>query len=460
MLEANINENLTDKYRPRKFSDMVGQHSGVARITAAIEHSALPPAYLLSGIHGGGKTTSAGLIALSLNCTNRVGVEPCGKCSSCVSIINSASDYVLEVDGARVGKVEDMRNLIASLSYVVPDGSYKVIIIDECHRLSGAAWDATLKIIEKPPHNVMFIFVTNELQKVKSTIKSRCVHVQFPGVNDDVVISQIEKVCTLEKVEIEKDACIEIAKNSHGSLRTGLSILEGFIRTGKVTAEQVREVYQTIDPNTILAYFNNVVAKDLKSASNMTKGWMRLGIGPDIMLTNLLDHLRYMIMDFKITDNTLKTMMKTQCTKIGHARVTEWIMFFYDQLKFIREYPMEYSLTIDLITIKLVDTLNTKVKTVKKVAKKETVTEKKVEPVAIKPIDTNKVTELQRVCGGNLIGADKKFMAVTIQNNKGTVFDIVKDVSFVKSPYYLLEQDLEAVIQDYPNSMNTYIKTK
>ena len=462
-----MSNSIIKKYRPKRFSHIMGQKHSIDKITAALVSGILPPAYVLSGIQGGGKTTTARLITMSLNCTQRDGIEPCGTCPACTAILNDCSNYLMELDGARHGKVDDAREIMASVQYLVADGSYKVIIIDECHGLTTAAWNAALKTIEEPPPNVMFIFCTTEFQKVPGTIKSRCVHIQLPGVTDDVLRKVITNICAVENIPIEEEALQLIVKYAFGSIRDAQTILEGFIRMGKVTADLVKQTYQTIDPNTILTYFNSVVDRNIKAASNMTQGWLRLGITPQVMISALLEHLRNMIMDFLVEDKALKALLKAQKEKIGAGTVAEWIAFFYDQLKFIREYPMEYTLTIDLITIKLIDSLITRSTVIKgKKTKKGEEDEIMLPtisddtPTVILPINKDKAFALQQACGGTMVEVDPQFRRVTLRNDKGTIFDIVSHPSLVKSDYFILDTDLDIVLQDYPDHMADAVKTK
>jgi len=473
-----MNQSITKKFRPKKFSQVVGQRASTSRIVAAIEKGVLPPAYLFPGVRGCGKTTTARLVAMSLNCSNREGVEPCGTCVDCQDIINDRSNYLIELDGASKGGIDNVRSLQDSLRYIVPDGHYKIVVIDEAHGLSTQAWNATLKIIEEPPKNVLFIFCTTEIQKVIGTVKSRCVSIQFPGVNDDVIKNNIKEICASENVDIEDKAIDLIAKEAFGSIRDAQSILEGFIRMGSITAETVKTVYQTIDPTTVITYFNNILSKDIKQASNMAKGWMRMGVGPENIITALLEHVRNMIMDFKVEDKTVKGLLKSQRQKIGDAQVVSWISFFYDQLKFVREYPMEYSLVLDLITIRLIDSLSKKSTTKStrtssknespKTELKESETpnspnipsheEVSVEVINDIPLDKEKVFSLQRACEGIIIETLPNFKRMTLRNGKGTVFDIVSTPDYVKSNYYILGSDLDNVINNYPEGMNTFIK--
>ena len=247
-----MSDSIIKKYRPKTFSQVVGQTGSVYKITAALTSGVIPPAYLFSGIQGGGKTTNARLVTMSLNCQQRVGVEPCGQCQQCKDILNDCSSYLIELDGAQHGKVEDIRGITGTVSYVVPDGNYKVVIIDECHGLSKAAWNALLKTIEEPPKNVLFIFCTTELQKVQATIRSRCVHIQFPGVTDDVITKIIKHVCAEEKATIDDESVQLITKYAFGSIRDAQSILEGFIRMGKITADQVKQTDEIAKQKSIL----------------------------------------------------------------------------------------------------------------------------------------------------------------------------------------------------------------
>jgi DNA polymerase III subunit gamma/tau len=453
--------NITKKFRPTKFSEVRGQATAVSNITSALKSKIIPPAYLFSGLQGSGKTTCARLLAMSLNCQKKDDIEPCGECLECRAILEDNSNYLLELDGARSGKVDDIRELMGTIAYVVPDGNYKVIVIDECHALTKQAWQAALKTIEEPPKNILFIFCTTEIQKVIATIKSRCVHMQFPGVSDKVITNMIQEICSSENVEIEDEAVQLITKNAFGSLRDAQSILEGFIRSGNITTEQIKTIYQTVDPNTVMTYFNSVLEGNINNASNMTKGWMRLGVGPEQILTALLEHLRNMVMDFKIKDANLKKLLKSQKEKIGN-NIAPWIEFFYDQLKFIKEYPMEYSLTIDLITIKLIASVNNfKTQTRTKKSKKEPKMESKTEPKEIQnapqSLDHTKVYAFKDVCKGSIAQSDRYFSRVTIKNNKGTLIDLVTDPSLVVNTYYILSCDLDKAIQGYPEVMNSIV---
>lgn len=452
-------ENITKKFRPKTFGAVIGQRLAVEMLTSAIKSKVIPPAYLFSGITGGGKTTNARLLAMSLNCKNLTlnSIEPCGECAACRDILNDRSEYLIEVDGATKGGVEDIRNLMASIRYVVPSGSYRVVIIDECHSLSKQAWQAALKTIEEPPKNTVFVFCTTEIQKVIPTIMTRCVKVQFQGVEDSVIVKMLQNILKTENVQYDEDSLGLIAKYAKGSIRDAQSILEGFIRSGKVTTEMVEGIYRTVDPSTVLTYFNYVIGGDLKGACVMASNWLKIGVSPEYLMTALLEHLRNMVMEFVVKDSSLKSLLKAQKEKIGESRVVDWIEFFYNQLRFIRDFPMEYALVIDLITIRLIDSMSERKPRAKseKTEKAEKVEKpEKMEPTKVAvALDRTLLNRLVTLCEGSIIHCNPTFSAVTLKTPKAT-FDVVSDVSLARSDYYILSDNLAKVVEGFPASMN------
>jgi len=452
-------QHITKKFRPKKFSEVIGQRLAVEMLTAALKAKVIPPAYLFSGITGGGKTTNARLLAMSLNCKNRAlnSVEPCGECSACKNILNDCSEYLTENDGATKGGVDDVRSLMGSIKYVVPDGSYRIVIIDECHALTKQAWQAALKSIEEPPKNTVFVFCTTEIQKVPPTIMTRCVKVQFQSVDDSILVGILKNILAIENVPYDEEGLNLIAKYAKGSIRDSQSILEGFIRTGKVSEKQIEGFYQTVDPATVLTYFNYVIEKDIKGACTMVMNWLKLGVAPDYIMTALLEHLRNMIMEFTIKDNSLKALLKSQKEKIGEGRVVDWIQFFYDQMKFIRDYPMEHTLVMDLITIRLVDSMSERKPRAKaeksEKQEKEEKTAKTEASKVVGALDRPLLNRLQTLCGGVITQVDPQFRAVTLKTPQAT-FDVVLDASLVRNEYYILSDNLSKVIDGFPNSMD------
>ena len=462
--------NITKKYRPLKFSEVVGQDTSVKILANAIQSGVIPPAYLFYGTRGCGKTTSARLVAMSLNCRNRQGVDPCGQCPACRAILDGSSEHLVEVDSATFGKVEETRQLMASMRYVVADDCYRVVIMDECHGLTKQAWDASLKPIEEPPPRVLFIFCTTEIQKVIPTIKSRCTVVPFAGVADNVIADILRKIVQAEGATCDDAALAKIVRAAGGSIRDAQTILEGFVRSKHITEADVAAIYQSVDPQTVMAYFNAVIAKDTHAACNTASGWTRAGITPSVIITGLLEHLRNMIMDWKITDSTLRQMVKLQRDKIGDARVATWIDFFYDQLEYIRDYPMEYTLVTDLITIKLIETLRVRDAAPKKKKDEEPKTDEPKTPIeaAATPapppaparLNIEAINRLVIAIGGTIQHSHSSFTMMTLHYGQGQRLDVVTDVALVASDTYFMASDIDKAIENYPKNMRRYAHYK
>lgn len=462
---------VTQKYRPKKFSDMVGQIPAVNSVKSAINSGVLPPAYIAYGLQGCGKTSIATLIAMSLNCPNKEGIEPCGECSTCKAILSSQHEMFMELDAATNSGVADMRELMATVRYVVPHNSYKVIVIDECHSLTKQAWQAALKTIERPPERVLFIFCTTEYQSVPATIKSRCVQLQFAGVPDSVLVKTVKSILKEESVEYDDEAVDLIAKNARGSVRDAQSILEGFIRSGKVSSQSVKSVYQTIDPNTIMSYFNAVKSKQIKSASNVAGNWIKLGCSPQVIIGHLVEYLSDMIMDWNIKDKNIRVLVKSQRDKLGEYQISRWIEVLTQFLSFIRNFPMPYTLLINILTIKLYSAIEggTPKKNVSEKPQKISGGEKekdilrgcdKSKEPSPSPLDKNKVANFQNLCGGTTISVDPNMLRLSFRHKNGNIIDVVSTPDMVQNSYYILGSDLDLAIVEYPKNMKNVIKTK
>ena len=233
---------LYRKYRPQDFASVVGQKAAVDVLTNSLAKNRVGHAYLFSGSRGCGKTSIARIFAKALNCTNRQGYEPCGKCANCEAITAGESLDVIEIDGASNNGVENIRGLRENVTLAPFSSKYKVYIIDEVHMLSQGAFNALLKTLEEPPEYVVFILATTEPHKVPVTIRSRCQHIPFHSINPEDVYTRLEFVCESEGVKADKDALYELARQADGALRDGLSLLEQVIAAGDVTLANVEAV--------------------------------------------------------------------------------------------------------------------------------------------------------------------------------------------------------------------------
>lgn len=223
---ASTYEPLYLKYRPQSLGDLVGQKSVVNTLTNAIEHKRVAHAYLFTGPRGCGKTSSARIMAKSLNCQQGPTAKPCLECTSCleVKLVNSPS--VIEIDAASHNSVDDARLLIERAPLVTVGGNYKIYIIDECHMLTKEAFNALLKTIEEPPPNVIFILATTEEHKVPPTIISRCQRLMFKLINHDELAVYLREVATKEEINIDDSAIDLVARRSGGGLRDALGLLD------------------------------------------------------------------------------------------------------------------------------------------------------------------------------------------------------------------------------------------
>ena len=217
---------LYRKYRPQKFSDLIGQQTVVKTLSNAINLDKVAHAYLFTGSRGTGKTSAARILAKSLNCIEGPTVDPCGKCPSCIDIANSNSVDVIEIDAASNRNVEDARNLIDKVHFMPVAGKYKVYIIDEVHMLTPAAFNTLLKTLEEPPKNLVFILATTESHKVLTTIISRCQRFDFKRVNQDLISLRLKEIAEKEDIKINDKAVSVISRRCHGGMRDALGLLD------------------------------------------------------------------------------------------------------------------------------------------------------------------------------------------------------------------------------------------
>ncbi len=218
--------NLASKYRPKKLDDLVGQDVIVKCFSNAIKQDKILSTFLFTGAYGVGKTTTARIIALSINCENGPTIEPCGICSNCHSIILGSNTDVIEIDAASNTGVDDMREIINDAKYTPSCSLYKIYIIDEAHMLSKNAFNSLLKTLEEPPENAKFILATTEINKLPDTIISRCQCFMLKRIPDDKIINTISSIAKKEKIEIDSASIKYIAQSSKGSMRDAISLLE------------------------------------------------------------------------------------------------------------------------------------------------------------------------------------------------------------------------------------------
>ena len=263
---------LARSWRPKTFSELVGQDHVVKALTHALDQGRLHHAWLFTGTRGVGKTTIARIMAKALNCTGSDGSgkmtsEPCGKCPACMEIDAGRFVDYIEMDAASNRGVDDIAALLEKAAYAPSSGRYKVYMIDEVHMLTNHAFNAMLKTLEEPPEHVKFILATTDPQKIPVTILSRCLQFNLKQMPVPLIVEHLEKVLASEKVDYEVNALRVLAKAAQGSMRDALSLTDQAIAyaAGKVTEESVRGMLGTLDDAYLIRILDCLIAKNGKS---------------------------------------------------------------------------------------------------------------------------------------------------------------------------------------------------
>ncbi len=287
---------LARKYRPTTFADLVGQEALVRTLKNAIETNRIAQAYILTGIRGIGKTTSARIIARALNCIGPDGkggmtTEPCGVCEHCRAIAEDRHVDVIEIDAASNTGVANVREIIETTRYNPTSARFKIYIIDEVHMLSTAAFNALLKTLEEPPERVKFIFATTEIRKVPTTVLSRCQRFDLRRVEPELLTTHFKNIVAKENVSAEEEALKLIARAADGSVRDGLSLLDQAIAHGggTVTAEFVRAMIGLADRAAIVDLYEQLMSGDIKAALDSFARQYASGADPVVVLQDLLE---------------------------------------------------------------------------------------------------------------------------------------------------------------------------
>ena len=285
------------KYRPMTFDDVVGQEHVVRTLRHAIEAGRIANAYLFIGPRGIGKTTLSRIFAKALNCTNPKGVEPCGACDNCKEIAAGRSIDVTELDAASHNKVEDVKPIIEAVQFKPTASKYKIFIIDECHMLSNAAWNALLKTLEEPPPYVRFIFATTEGDKVLATIISRCQRFDLRRIQTNDIVARLKYICEKEKIAAEEDALLAIARGAEGGMRDALSSLDQLIsfKGDKVTEEDALGVFGLVSRSALEGLAGAILKGDVAGILSAIEMFDSAGKNMRRLSGELLQHFRNLV---------------------------------------------------------------------------------------------------------------------------------------------------------------------
>jgi DNA polymerase-3 subunit gamma/tau len=317
---------LARKYRPAAFDALIGQDAVVTTLANAIAKNRLAQAWLLTGVRGVGKTSTARIIAKALNCIGPDGqggptITPCGQCANCEMIAAGQHIDVIEMDAASNTGVDNIREIIEAVRYASVSARYKVYIVDEVHMLSKGAFNALLKTLEEPPPHVKFIFATTEVNKVPATILSRCQRFDLKRVPVDLLASHFAHVAAQEQAEAEPEALALIARAAEGSVRDGLSILDQAIAQagqGPVTADAVRDMLGLADRGRLAALLGAILEADAEAALAAMASAHDAGVEPAALLSGLLD------MVHALTRARLAGAADPSLPEADRAAVTRW----------------------------------------------------------------------------------------------------------------------------------------
>ncbi len=299
---------LYRKYRPQTFHDLIGQENIVQALSNAISLNRIAHAYLLCGPRGTGKTSSARILAKSLNCKEGPTLTPCGKCPACLDIMNSIPVDVIEIDAASNRSVEDTQAILEKIQYVPVNGRYKIYVIDEVHMLSNHAFNALLKTLEEPPENVIFILATTEPHKVLDTIISRCQRFDFRRITTDDIVKRLEYISAQENINISKEALYSIAKNSQGGMRDALALLDQISVLGvnkQINTNDINEILGKISYDSLYEITSCVIDADCSKSISLIDNIYSKGNEPVQIVTNLIRYFRDLMIIKNCSDKEL-----------------------------------------------------------------------------------------------------------------------------------------------------------
>ena len=300
------------KWRPQKFSELIGQEHIVRTLSNAIEMNRVSHAFLFSGTRGVGKTTTARILARVLNCEKGPTIDPCGTCSFCREITEGHCIDVQEIDGASNNGVAEVRDLIDNVQYATSSARYKVYIIDEVHMLSKSAFNALLKTLEEPPPRVIFIFATTELIKIPETILSRCQCFEFKPLSNAQITKQLELICRQEGIQIDEKGLVEISKIGAGSMRDAQSLLDQVIAYSgkKVDTDSVEAVLGIVGGTTLELFAERLIKREPSELITLVQEVANQGKDLGLFCRSVMEYLRNLLM-VKVSRNP-ETLLNAQ----------------------------------------------------------------------------------------------------------------------------------------------------
>jgi len=353
---------IARKWRPQSFDEIIGQEHITTTLKNAIEQDRVAHAYLFCGPRGIGKTTTARLVAKSLNCEKGPTPNPCNKCIPCQEISESRSLDIIEIDGASNRGIDDVRELRENVKFSPHHGKFKVYIIDEVHMLTPEAFNALLKTLEEPPKHVKFIFATTAAYKVIPTILSRCQRFNFRRLSNHDIAKKIKKITQKEKIKIEEAALFTIARSASGSMRDAESLLDQLATycKGNITIKDVNSILGSVEEDVLHEFAQYILKRETASSIKLVNRIIDEGVDPAQFLQNLMEYFRsaMLLKEGKQTGELLE-ITKDEAEKlirVIEALTTEdilYIMYSIINAKVSLRRASSKKIALELLAVKL-----------------------------------------------------------------------------------------------------------
>ena len=427
------------KWRPQKFSEVVGQEHITTTLKNAINNNRIAHAYLFTGPRGVGKTTTARILAKTLNCLNPVDNEPCNECEMCKSIQSTQSLDIIEIDGASNRGIDEIRTLRDSVKYAPTRGKYKVYIIDEVHMLTKESFNAFLKTLEEPPAHTIFIFATTDVQKVPLTIVSRCQRFDFRRIQLETIKSLLSKIAEAEKINIDDKTLTIIAKKADGALRDAESFFDQIVSFcgNNVDTETVSKMLNLIDDEVFFEISDAILDKNFKTVYKVSNKIYENGWNFIDFMDGLVEHMRN-IMTVIVTEQTslietsdsLKLKYMNYIDKFSQGdllRLLNFLVKVQQELKYVHNQKLKIEISLcHLIGLERSSTINELISDISRLAASDTASVKQsksdlVEKGLSSQLSKGKIKETK---------IDKKYSSPAVKNSDSFHTTPITDIAY------------------------------